>query len=70
MKLFCYQPSGHGQLSFYVIAENEAEAYQKVQEKVNALRAEGHHYDCDGWGTDYYELIIADIGEVLTNAND
>ncbi len=24
----------------------------------------------EGWGTDYYELTVADVGQVITNDND
>ena len=80
MKLYAWQPKGHGETSFFVLAENEADALKYVEAEI----AKGWHYHpddaCDpearnnysaeGWGTDYYELTVADVGRVITNDND
>lgn len=74
MKLYAWQPKGHGETSFFVMAENEADARKYVDAKI----AQGWHYQpnvrmdyaADGWGTDYYELTVADVGQVVTNDND
>lgn len=36
MKLFAFYPSGHGQYSFFVIAEDEKAAFNAVQKHIEA----------------------------------
>lgn len=79
MKLFAWQPKGHGELSFFVMAEDETAARAAVEAHI----AEGlaaneqddwpersiHSGEIQGWGTDYYELTVVEPGVVLTNHN-
>jgi hypothetical protein len=72
MKLFAWQPDGHGQQSFFVMAENESQAFSAVEAEIQRLLSEKDwfsSYDYAGWGTDYYKLTIADVGEVIANDN-
>jgi hypothetical protein len=59
-------PKGHGQLSWFVVAESEDQAISCVEEAMK------HHdpYDYDGWGTDYYCLTISAPNICVTNNND
>lgn len=77
MKLFAWQPDGHGSPSWFVLAEDEAEARKAVDADIsrrlalpagNSERITG--YECSGWGTDYYTLTVADRECVLCNNND
>lgn len=45
MKLYAFQPNGHGQLSFFTMAESEEKAVKNVE----ALIAK-REYDHEGWG--------------------
>ena len=64
MKLYAWRPDGHGQLSFFVMAESEQAARAAVEAAVERIRGDGRRYDVDGWGTDYYELSVYAAGEV------
>jgi hypothetical protein len=68
MKLYAWQPNGHGQLSFFVCAESEEAARAAVESQIAKL--EFGDYAVRGWGTDYYELTAAEPGEVIEHAND
>ena len=76
MKLFAWQPNGHGELSWFVAAADEAEARHAVQAEIdrrsslpmgNSERIS--RLDFAGWGTDYYTLTVADRGCVICNEN-
>jgi hypothetical protein len=72
-KLYAWQPRGHGQQSFFVAAETEADAREAVEKEISRLKRDCgwfREYDCLGWGTDYYELTALPLGRVLTNDND
>ena len=76
MKLFAWQPNGHGELSWFVLAEDEMEARESVEAEIArrlALPFENNEriteYEFGGWGTDYYTLTVADRGCVLCNDN-
>lgn len=75
MKLYAFQPKGHGEFSFFVCAENEESARIFVDEYIRKhYRVDDGHYIDDryisGWGTDYYQLTELNPGEVITNDND
>jgi len=82
MKLYAWQPQGHGEQSFFVMAESEEQARQAVEAKIAELLAkgasddyweeDGHYteYDFNGFGTGYYVLTVLDAGEVALNDND
>lgn len=64
MKLYAFQPDGHGEQSFFVMAESEHEAKGFVDAYIEA-----NNPDCDRWGTDYYKMTVLDRGEVIENDN-
>ncbi|MCW5961580.1 MAG: hypothetical protein KIS76_15560 [Pyrinomonadaceae bacterium] len=70
MKLFAFQPSGYGQYSFFVMAEDLTEALHAVEKYI----AETFDSTCSlpyaGFGTESFKLTVVDRGEVITNAND
>lgn len=73
MKLFAFQPDGHGEQSMFVMAETEEEAKAIVSEHIEKLVHEKRGYyenDFDGWGTDYYLMTVAGPGQVIMNNND
>jgi hypothetical protein len=72
-RLYVFKPKGHGELSFFVIAETETQAREIIDLhiKENYTKKDGSlSYEVSGWGTDYYELTIAEQGQVITNNND
>ena len=78
MKLYSFTPKGHGQESFFVIAENEDEAKSAINKRIEELLQkcedeEDVPYgedDFQGWGTEYYRLTIYEIGQVALHNND
>ena len=82
MKLYAWQPNGHGEQSFFVLAETEEQARAAVEAKIADLLAkhaddnyfedDGNYSEMDfsGWGTDYYKLTVAGVAEVIMNSND
>jgi hypothetical protein len=71
MKLYAWQPQGHGEQSFFVMAESESQAKQSVEKKIKSLiESEDYSdYDFTGWGTDYYQLSVVDSETVVINDN-
>lgn len=72
MELYVFTPQGHGQLSFYVMANSTAEAWVNVEMyiKKNLIDEKGElKYEAQGWGTDYYLLEVAKPHQVLINDN-
>ena len=79
MKLYAFQPNGHGQFSFFVAAESEEAARAAVDTHIqNRQLGIGDKdewdylsaYDVKGWGTDYYRVTAVDPLTVISNAND
>lgn len=68
MRLYVWRPDGHGPLSFFVMAEDEATARAAVDARVKAL-LKRHGYYVSGWGTSDYELTVYEAGEVVEHAN-
>lgn len=71
MKLCAWQPRGHGELSLFVCAENEQQAREAVKREIarpNDPDEPTRYFD--GWGTDYYELTVAEPLQVILNEND
>lgn len=67
MKLFAFQPEGHGQISLFVMAETPDAAREACIRHIgNRMR----DYDYRGWGTDHYEMRELAVGEVVENPND
>jgi len=69
MKLYAWRPQGHGELEFYVLADNEEEARQAVDDIIEKNK-DSMDFNSKYWGTDYYELTVYDTLEVATNYND
>lgn len=74
MKLYAWQPKGHGEQSFFVMAENEESARKAVNKEIELKTADSDSFlserEFEGWGTDYYVLTVAVPGQVLMNDND
>jgi hypothetical protein len=71
MKLYAFQPKGHGEMSAFVMAESEQEARARIREAANAEEARrGWPVDLDGFDTDYYQIHALGPGEVVLNDND
>ena len=76
MKLFGFQPRGHGELSWFVMAETEESARDAVEADIKRRRAlpftnpnHIHETDYAGWGTDYYTVSVASAGVPLSKEN-
>ena len=71
MKIYCFQPRGHGEQSAFVVAESEVDARRLVREAA-VVEAEtgGYSVDLTGFDTDYYRVTVADSGQVIFNDND
>ena len=67
MKLYAFQPKGHGQLSFFVMAETKEQAIEQVGKHI---AEDGYDYNASRWGTDYYECTEVGPGVVIENEND
>jgi serine protease inhibitor ecotin len=77
LRLFAWQPKGHGEMSIFVLAENEVEAIAAVEAEMLRQEAldedDDNYYTCgsfNGWGTDYYVLTVAEPGQVIFNYNE
>ncbi len=72
MKLYAFQPEGHGEASFFTIAKNEEEAKKAVNKHVedNYLKNGKLDNRADGWGSNYYTLTVIEEGDVIENDND
>jgi len=66
LRLYAFQPKGHGPKSYFVMAENEDEA----RAFVSAVVADADGYDSDGWKTGGYTVTVAEPGDVIVNDND
>ena len=63
MKLYAFQPEGHGPLSFYVVAESEEDARNRISEHLlkHHTKDGKRTYNAEG----FYKVTVAEIGEVL-----
>lgn len=77
MKLYAWQPRGHGEDSFFVCANSQEEALACVEAEIaRRMAIDPDDYDCEylsdkphGWGTDYYVLTVLEPGQVISNDN-
>jgi hypothetical protein len=71
MKLYAFQPQGHGEQSFFTIAKSEEEAIKAVNKHIEKVYPKGspNEYDAYGFGTDYYEMTVVEEGQVVENNN-
>ena len=75
VKLYSWQPNGHGQYSFFVASESLEDANMALQKYIDEHIDKDDEeyldgYSIDGIGTDYYKLTISDVGTIVSNAND
>ena len=73
LKLYAWQPLGHGQQSMFVMARSEEKALTAVKNKIREEIKENDNfpdYDFSALGVDFYELTIVDENVVLLNEND
>jgi hypothetical protein len=71
MKLYAFQPQGHGEQSFFTIAKSEEEAIKAVTKHIDTHYPKGspNQYDAGGWGTEYYKMTVIEEGQVVENNN-
>jgi hypothetical protein len=71
MKLYAFQPQGHGEQSFFTIAKSEEEAVKAVERYIEKRYKKSNHFpwEAAGWGTDYYKMTVLEEGEVVENDN-
>lgn len=77
LKLYAWQPNGHGEFSWFVLAESEAEAKESVEKEIARCMAlpiddpnRITEYETKGLWTDYFTLTIAERGQPVINANE
>jgi len=73
MKLYSFQPKGHGEYSFFVMAETVKDAFMYVQAYIDQFYRDEDgslSYEAQSWGTDYYEVTSGIEGFVIDHAND
>lgn len=68
MKLYSFCPSGHGELSFYIIAKSKEDAIKRIKAYIKDNNLD--EYDYYGFGTDYYQITVTEPNCVLTSCND
>ena len=68
MKLFIWEGKNIGCSTIYVIEETEERAKTKADEYVAKQKKEG--WTWFGWGTDFYELRTAEVGEIVEQFGD
>jgi hypothetical protein len=71
LRLFVFDPIGHGPHSFSVIAQTEEEARQLVQAHVDSAHtlAGQLNYEAKGWGTGGYIVTAFEPGEIAEHEN-
>lgn len=73
LSLYAFQPQGHGEASFFVMAESEDEARESVRnfivEETKRADEKGYDFNPEGFGTDYYKLTVLKQGQVAANDN-
>jgi len=75
VKLYAFQPEGHGPLSYFVMAESEAQARAAVRRYIvdNMNKPKTAYItgnDLRKWDDGYQQCRVFDVGEVITNDND
>ena len=82
LKLYAFKPKGHGEYSFFVMAENEEQAREYVNIHISKIPFENGKipYEYDSFSTEgslhnygkpnYYECTVYQQGEVAENEND
>jgi hypothetical protein len=68
MRLFIFQPRGIGESAFYVIAENEKEAFKIIDNHIKS-KYPNDSFEVGGWSTDYYQVFVKEVGEVFEQEN-
>jgi len=71
LKLYAFQPNGHGEYSAFVMAYSEAEARSAVLASKERDGADNLYTDwMDGFNTNYYTVTVVEQGMPVFNAND
>ena len=76
MKLYAFQPEGHGPKSFFVMSESEEEARKAVSDYCSKIIFEGKTQSWEYCSTEdcnpFYEHDVIELGpnEVVENDND
>lgn len=78
MFLYAFQPQGHLQKSFFVMAKNKEEAISAIKKYIDDHSKEENEYQDDylsehsyiGFGSDYYLVSELKENEVVINDND
>ena len=67
-KLYAFIPKGFGPLSYFVMADSEADARAAVSAKAERI----DEFAVNDWGgpNSDYEMMVCDAGHVVTNPND
>jgi len=68
VKLYCWEPKGCGQHSFYVAARSELKALKAVKKLILNDEYMGE-YEVRGFGTDYYSLTVLPVGTARNNGS-
>ena len=68
MKLYAFQPDGHGEYSFFVIADSKEQALKLIK---SHCKDKGiNEYNHRGIDTDYYIVSELEPYQVIDNPND
>ena len=78
MQLYIFSPDGHGEPSFYVMAESEAEARSLIAKRIIDSKARddwaskyiGDSMAYRTFATAYYTMTVVDVGVVAISQND
>jgi hypothetical protein len=73
MRLYSFKPRGHGEKSFFVVAECEEDARIAIRKRIADLVKQPFGYSqraADTFDTDYYKVKCVKFGVVITNDND
>ncbi len=72
MKLYAFQPKGHGQLSFFVMSDSESHAMESVDKQIETLFNDKDitGYEVLGWDTEEYDMFILGADQVAWNYNE
>ena len=69
MRLYAWQPRGHGEQSVFVMARDLRSARLAVLIKLEEVSGSELDYDFEGFDTKNYGLTIASEGSVILNDN-
>ena len=72
MKLYEFSAKYHGQVTFFIVAENEEKAKLEVDKYVQENHTHNGElgYYAQGWGSDYYTMEVHELNKVVEHANE